>query len=89
MNQRPIVYYQNLMPNYDAFVTALMLAKTDYILFTDEPVTEPIVVETLLPHLKDEQAAPTNATKALGMSLASILNEETQASAQAPLNYFK
>lgn len=89
MSQRPIVYYQNLMPKYDASVTALMLAKTDYILFTDEPVTEPIVVETLWPHVPAEQVGATNVTKALGTSLTSILDEETQANAQAPLNYFK
>lgn len=56
--QRPIVYFQRLMGNYDRQVAEIMKAKREYLVFAedeeiieDAPVMtrEPVVVEVLVP----------------------------------------
>ncbi|AIG65435.1 hypothetical protein ACRHK7_06975 [Weissella tructae] len=56
--QRPIVYFQRLMGNYDRQVAEIMKAKREYLVFADDeeiieeaPVvmSEPVIVEVLVP----------------------------------------
>jgi len=55
--QRPIVYFQRLMGNYDRQVAEIMKAKREYIVFADEDANDlplidkkqPVEVEVLMP----------------------------------------
>lgn len=64
--QRPIVYFQRLMGNYDRQVAEIMKAKREYLIFADEeevlePATverEPVMVEVLTPKPVPTQLKP-------------------------------
>lgn len=64
--QRPIVYFQRLMGNYDRQVAEIMKAKREYLVFADEasdevaPVIErePVLVEVLTPKPVPTQLKP-------------------------------
>lgn len=64
--QRPIVYFQRLMGNYDRQVAEIMKAKREYLVFADEesdevaPMIErePVLVEVLTPKPVPTQLKP-------------------------------